>query len=373
MPPLAIERGLPATPGFLDENKGDIMRIFGILLCLIALGLTGYSAIAYKAPGIEEDIEARTAQAISAIAGDDVEVRVDGRHVTLSGAVGGAEQKQAMLSAVAAVPGALGPVDALERMATASDYRIDVVKDESGRVTIEGMAPDPASKEAIAAEAGALFGDDLDVDVEIVRGTPSEDWQTAAVSSLDALATMRHGRLSITGSDIVLEGEVAGDADVEAIDMFAETIPEKFTWTHDVGVHREKAEPFTFSVVKDPDGGLRLSGFAPDEETRETLIERGQAIGGDKPVIADVRVADGMPDEEWPSLVLAGIEAMKDMDAGRFDVVGNDVSFASGPEITVTEITPEADQTSTPAAATAEEDAVLFRGRPPGCRSGAAG
>ncbi|MGI9417859.1 MAG: OmpA family protein [Geminicoccaceae bacterium] len=340
------------------------MRFFGIILCLIALGLTTYSALTYMAPRIEADIEARTSRAVATVAGDDIDIRVDGRHVTLSGTVADDRQRLQVLSMAATVPGALGPTDALQQMASTAPYRFEVVKDQDGRVTIAGMAPDQEAKESIAAESRALFGDAVAVDIEIAEGAPSEDWQRAAISSLDALATLRQGRLAITDSDIVLEGDVAADADVEAIDMFAETMPQGFTWTHDVGTPRERVDPFTFSVVKDPEGGLRLSGFAPDEETRATLIEQGKAVSGSIPMIADIRVADGMPDEEWPSLVIAGISAMKDVDTGRYDVVGNDVSFASDDETAVDGSAPEAapppgqDQQTAQLAVTGNDDTV---------------
>ncbi len=322
----------PALPWILREEKADIMRIFGILLCLAALGLTGYSALTYKAPGIEADIKGRALQALSPLAADDVDVRVDGRHVTLAGRIADDEQRLAILNAAAALPGALGPIDHLEMAAIASPYRFSAVKDEGGDLVVEGHAPTVDVKSSIEAEAKALFGDEASVRIDISDGAPSDDWQTAAMIGLDALATMRRGKLSITDGNIVLEGEVASKDDVEAIDIFATTMPEGYSWTHDVGIRKETVEPFSFSVIKSQDGSLSLQGFAPDEETRAALIDEGKAISGDKPLIADIQIADGMPDQEWPALVQAGISAMKDMEAGRFDVTDNDVSFASNPE-----------------------------------------
>jgi len=307
------------------------MRIFGILLCLTALGLTGYSALTYKAPKIEADIERRMVKALSALTDEQIDVRVDGRHATRSGRVSDEERRQRVLDVTAAVPGVLGPIDNLERLELVSPYRFGAVKGEDGRVTVEGLAPTSEARASIATDARAIFGDEASIDIELAAGAPAGDWHAATSLALDALATMRRGKLSITDSNVVLEGEVAGEADVEAIDIFAETMPDGFIWTHDVGVHQEPVTPFTFSVVKDPDGGLWLSGFAPDEDTRAALIEQGKAIGGDNPVIADIQIKGGMPDQEWPFLVHAGISAMKDMEAGRFDVIDNDVSFSSDP------------------------------------------
>ena len=234
-----------------------------------------------------------------------------------------------MLRTLAAVPGVVSLTDNLYWRATISPYRFDAVKNGDGQVTVEGLAPTLESKARIEANIEALFGTDAQVEIEVAHGAPSDHWHDAAASALDALAATREGKLAITDSDVVLEGEVASDGDVEAIDLFAETLPEEFTWTHDVGLHQEEVELYTFSVVKDPVGGIWLSGLAPDEAVRDALVEQATVLGEGQPVIVDIRIAGGMPDEEWPNLVQAGISAMKDMDSGRFDVVGNEVSFSS--------------------------------------------
>ena len=337
---------LVTLPRIVREEKADIMRIFGILLCLAALGLTGYSALTYKAPGIEADIRGRAAQALSPLVADDVAVRVNGRHVTLDGRVADSEQRLAVLTAAAAVPGALGPIDNLEMAAVASPYRFSAVMDENGNIVVEGHAPTADVKTSIETDTKALFGDEASLRIDVSEGAPSGDWHSAAMTGLDALATMRRGKLSITDGNVVLEGEVASKADIEAIDIFATTMPDGYSWAHDVDIRKETVEPFTFSVVKSQDGSLSLTGFAPDEATRAALIEEGTAVGSEQPMVADIRIADGMPDQEWPALVKAGISAMKDMEAGRFDVTDNDVSFASDPEALSANAAPLADEGS---------------------------
>ncbi|MEM9626910.1 MAG: OmpA family protein [Pseudomonadota bacterium] len=307
------------------------MRFFGIVLCLAALGLTGYSALIHKAPEIEADIERRASVALASVTSEGVSLRVDGRHVTLEGNIDQSIGRQDLLDAAAGVYGALGPIDELDQAEAVSPYKFGAVRNADGKVVVEGYAPNADVKASLEAGAKALFGEDVSVQITVADGAPSSSWPEAATIGMDALAAMRQGRLSISDEHVVLEGGVAGQADIDAIDMFASTVPEGYTWAHDVGIKRETVKPFTFSVVKSIDGSLSLTGFAPDEATRSALIEEGEAIVGGQPVVADIQVADGMPDEEWPSLVQAGISAMKDMEAGRFDVVDNDVSFASDP------------------------------------------
>lgn len=341
------------------------MRLLGILICLMALALTGYSALTYKAPAIEADIAQRTAEALSAAALDDVKALVDGRHVTLQGHLADPDQRQQILRLAASVPGALGPIDRLDQAVKPSFFRFVAIKDDTGLVNVEAEAPDARSKDAIETNARALFGQDAGIDITIADGTPADGWLAATAAALDALATLRRGRVSLTETEVILEGDVAADVDIEAIDIFAAAVPDNYVWRQDVAVRRSEAEPFTFTVVKDPDGTLRLEGFAPDEATRAELIAASEAIAGDKAVVPDIQIADGMPDEEWPSLVQAGISAMKDMEAGRFDVVDSDVSFSSDPAVTGDEAT-AATLAETDDVASTQTDASVDAAATPG-------
>ncbi|MGI9504951.1 MAG: OmpA family protein [Geminicoccaceae bacterium] len=326
------------------------MRILGILICLVALGLAGYSAFTYKAPQIQADIEKRMATALSILEADDVEVSVDGRHVTLEGRVADDNQRQEVLRVAAAVPGVIGPIDALEQLPLASPYRFDAQKDEDGNIVVEGHAPTDEVKAAIEASARALFGDDASVAIELAGGAPSAEWQDVVTSAMDALATTHQGSVAISNRDIMLDGDVALEADVDAVAIFAQSMPEGYRWTDLVSVLREEVSPFTFSVVKEADGHLNLSGYAPDDATKAALIDAGKAVAGDRPITADIQVADGMPDAEWPALVQAGISAMNDMEAGRFDVVDNDVAFTNDPTTEAADAEPDTQPTSEPAS-----------------------
>lgn len=351
------------------------MRFLGVLFCLAALGLTGYSALIYKAPKIQHDIQARTVQSLASL-DTAVAVHVDGRHVTLEGSVADDSQRRKILETVSALPGVLGPVDKLDHQSPVSPYRFGAVKDEIGDVAVAGYVPTEEAKAAIIGDAKALFGDDADITIEVAGGAPSGDWQAAATAGLDALAMLRQGKLSISNREILIEGSVTAEADIEAIQFFSGLMPEGYSWSDDLaldpgsGIDRAetsapandavaavaddedasqptglqlggnndpnarpqaKVEPYTFSVVKDARGGLFLDGFAPNETARAALIEESKAVSGGSPVIADIQIADGMPDDEWLAMVRAGIGAMQDMESGKLEVVDNEVSFSREP------------------------------------------
>ncbi|MEM9439498.1 MAG: OmpA family protein [Pseudomonadota bacterium] len=377
------------------------MRFFGVLLCLAALGLIGYSALTFKAPKIQADLEERTREVLLATAVnadvDAINVRADGRQITLEGPIANDDQRQRVLDAVSALPGVLRTVDRLDPSDATSPYRLGAVKDPNGEVVVTGYAPDGSAKMAIVTTARALFGDDARITIDLADGAPKEGWAEAAAAALDAFAITLQGSLSIANEEILLDAKVTSEADIDAIEFFSEMVPDGYLWTNDLSVgndsdpqplevvaapsvsaevetsaevdttvlalerqdsdssassgsgsgqaaitgsergndpvstERRRVAPYTFSVVKDQQGGLFLKGFAPDKAARDVLIDAGKNVGDGLPVIADIEIADGVPDDEWLSMVQAGINAMQDMQSGRLDIVDSDVAFTSNP------------------------------------------
>ena len=79
----------------------------------------------------------------------------------------------------------------------------------------------------------------------------------------------------------------------------------------------QPADPYTFTVEKSVDGSLNINGFAPNEKTKQAMIDQAKAIALAHPVIADIQIADGMPDQNWPDLIFAGIGAMAQVEARK--------------------------------------------------------
>lgn len=374
------------------------MRFFGVLLCLAALGLTGYSALTFKAPMIQADLEERTREVVLATmangGADAISVRADGRQITLEGPITDDNQRTKVLNAVSTLPGVLRTVDRLDLSTVISPYRFGAVKDQGGDVAVSGYAPTEQTKAAIVTTAMALFGEEASITIDLADGAPKEGWALAAAAALDALAVSHHGSISISDETIFLDANVTTEADIDAIQFFAEMLPDGYRWTDNLTVgsddkisetldtapsvsaevdarrvapegrdnepadaggrgveqvensgavngndpilpEKRLVEPYTFSVVKDQQGGLFLKGFAPDQASRDALIEAGKTVGGGAPVIADIEIADGVPDDEWLSMVQAGINAMQDMQSGRLEIVDSDVAFTSNPNAEV--------------------------------------
>lgn len=383
------------------------MRFFGIAACVIALALTAYSAIVFHAPKIQADIQERAERSLAGIASAPIDVVVDGRFVILRGSVGDDQEREQLIELASDVWGGLGPVDELERLTVMAPYRFEATKNDDGGIVIEGFAPDEDIREQLQADAKSIFGEKADIRITLAKGMPEGDWRGIAGLGMDALATLEQGKLSIDDTDVTLAGKVVDPEDIETIDMFVGAAPEGFAWKNDL-VHAEdevadiagtdeateredpalsganaaavdgdetvsasSATPFTFQILKNTDGSLDISGMAPDDDTRQAMIERAKAVAATKPVVADIQIADGMPAGDWPDLVLSTIDAVSAVESGQFDIVDNDVSFSEG-EIAVRATEPrddavdgqkgESDETATIAASDEESGAVADDG-----------
>ncbi len=322
------------------------MRLFGVGSCLAALGLTCYSAITYKAPLIEEDIRERTARALAETSVEEFSLVVDGRTVTLQGAVHDDQERLEILEVASTVWGSrLDLEQDLQLIETVAPYRFGVTKNEGGRISVQGFAPSAEIRTQIHDDAVAIFGQASDIEVNLAKGEPKGDWRAIVGLGMDALATLEQGELVIQDMAVTLSGNVSDPADTEAIDIFADAAPNDVVWTNDlsaVGVLPEATstglssedqlaggavDPFTFKVVKNTDGSLMLSGYAPDIDTRDIMIDQAKSISPEIPIVANIRIAEGMPNPDWPELVYAGIGAMAQVEAGTYEVIGDDVAF----------------------------------------------
>ena len=184
------------------------MRFFAVIVCLVALVLTGYSAITYKGPEIQDDILERTERALADMTADPIDVVVDGRHVTLRGTISDDQDRVELLRVAGEVWGGLGPIDELERLTVIAPYRFGATKDLDGKAIIEGLAPNAELRDQMEADAKAIFGDQADVRIDLAAGAPDGDWRNIAGLGMDALETLEQGELKVVDQDVSLIGDV---------------------------------------------------------------------------------------------------------------------------------------------------------------------
>lgn len=89
------------------------------------------------------------------------------------------------------------------------------IRDDSGRVTLQGAVGDPASQAAIGSYATAVFGADRVQDATVVDSATPKGWPVRVLAGLEALAAVKEGRVAVTPDRLRVEGS-AIDPDAAA-------------------------------------------------------------------------------------------------------------------------------------------------------------
>jgi len=184
------------------------------LLIALILGITAlmfYSALWFKSESIEADITARTTDNLTSIGANDIEIDVDGRHVTLSGVVYDEATENEYLDVADATYGALGPIDGLTLQADGG--YVSAIKTADG-IALRGTVPSDEARAILVAEAESAT--DGAVDDQLIVAGPTAAWQDEATFGVGQLAGLTAGTLTVAAGSYVLSGNTDDDPAVVA-------------------------------------------------------------------------------------------------------------------------------------------------------------
>lgn len=183
------------------------MKSILIAAVLLVTLLTFYSALWLKSEDIEADIRTRVTEDLAAADAKDIEIDVDGRHVTLSGIVYDAATETAYLDTADATYGSLGPIDGLTFQNGGGFLK--AVKSPEG-ITLTGAVPSDATRAALLQTAADSTESDV-VDAMTV-GAAAGSWTDEANFGLAQLSKLEQGTLSVAPDSYTLSGVTNGDA-----------------------------------------------------------------------------------------------------------------------------------------------------------------
>lgn len=184
------------------------MRPILIVGVLFFTALTFYSALWFKSEDIEADITTRVTEDLDATDAKNIDIDVDGRHVTLSGIVYDTATETAYLDTANETYGALGPIDGLT-VPNGSGF-LKAVKSPEG-ITLTGAVPSDAARTALLEAATTSTNGDV-VDAMTV-GAAAGAWTDEAGFGLGQMALLKEGALSVAPDSYTLSGVTEGSAD----------------------------------------------------------------------------------------------------------------------------------------------------------------
>jgi OOP family OmpA-OmpF porin len=168
-------------------------------------------------------------------------------------------------------------------------------------------------------------------------GVPSQEWSNAVIQGIRALSELGQGSITFSDADVSLVGSVGTspvlfdrvvgelESNLPAVFSLHSTLPEP-----EPGEEAPSAPP-EFTATRSPEGQLQLRGRVNNELVRTTVESFAKARFGVDAVYTAARIDDSLP-SNWPTRVLAGLQALSELDHGAAIVQENllQVRGASG-------------------------------------------
>jgi outer membrane protein OmpA-like peptidoglycan-associated protein len=92
-----------------------------------------------------------------------------------------------------------------------TDLTWKATREPNGMVTIEGEAPDDASRIHLVEIAQQIYAGSSVTDNMKIVGAASEPWSSAAHLGLEEMARLRNGEVSISGKELLIKGAAESD------------------------------------------------------------------------------------------------------------------------------------------------------------------
>ncbi|SDK41642.1 OmpA family protein [Aliiruegeria lutimaris] len=170
-----------------------------------------------------------------------------------------------------------------------------------------------------ASEAG-LEGE---VDCTLGLGVPSTDWAEAVIQGIRAVAEFEGGSVTFSDADVTLVAlettpqalfdRIVGELESNLPDVFSlhSVLPEPVV----MDGAGEGDGPPEFTATRSPEGQVQLRGRLNNDMVRSTVESFAKARFGVDNVYTAARIDEELPDE-WPVRVLAGLQALSELDSG---------------------------------------------------------
>ncbi|WP_170332537.1 OmpA family protein [Ruegeria arenilitoris] len=202
--------------------------------------------------------------------------------------------------------------------------------DETGGTFDACSAQDEDARDAIvaAAEKAGMTGP---YSCTIGLGVPSPNWDVAAGQSIQALADIGQGSVTMSDADITLIAAQGTDPALfdRVVGELENALPEVFA-LHAVLPEPETVEqtgPVEFSTTRSPEGLVQMRGRIGDETTRDMVDSYARAAFGSEQVHTATRIVSDLP-ADWSVRVLAGLEALAQLHNGALIVTPDSVSVS---------------------------------------------
>ena len=200
-----------------------------------------------------------------------------------------------------------------------SDYWISVTRQEGGVLVFDGYVPDQATRDAFAETANA------DVNfLKLGSGAPAS-YRSGVDFGLKLLEQMDEGRFVLNQNALSISGTTETAAGYRRISaLLATELPQGLSVAA-TDLQPPRRAQYDFSVRRDADGAISLSGVVPNPQTEDTVL----ALAGDG-ATSNVDFATGEPTDFVASAEQA-IQLLAWLDEGQVIFDGTNWTISGTP------------------------------------------
>ena len=146
------------------------------------------------------------------------------------------------------------------------DYWVSISRQSGGVLVFDGYAPDAAARDQLGQHSGA------DISwLKLGSGAP-EGYDAATAFGLDILDHLSEGRFALRGSVLTVNGVADTQAEFLSLrDTLASKVPAGLILAK-AEIAAPRIDSYMFSLRRQPNGNLLLSGFLPNPEMEQRLL-----------------------------------------------------------------------------------------------------
>lgn len=194
-----------------------------------------------------------------------------------------------------------------------------------GAITLGGHLPDADLRRAVVARAvGLEQGATVTDALRLGSGAPEGDYAGAVDAALAALGRLAKGKATLEGPSLMIVGEGRANINAEAVTRMArDKLPKGFQLAT-VDVESGPAAPYRLTVSRAGDA-VTLAGHAPDEATRQRIVDLVRRSFPDAPMNERLSVARGAP-AHYIEAVDAALDQLARLETGEVTI--NDSAVA---------------------------------------------
>jgi OOP family OmpA-OmpF porin len=300
-----------------------------LLIGILLLAGVGWFAVDHYSPRIQEDLLDRSRASLEAEGmGDNTDVSIDGRNITITGTVADqqmsdrAEELVGGTFGVRSVNNELVIGDAAAQQGATdnlSEPTLGITAGD-GKVTLSGVVSDQKFAQSLKDNAIAQYGEDNVIDeLQIDENATNPGW-IAAVNELQTdMAGVEGSALSIQDGTLTLTGTAADEEQKEAIGSKAQAL---LAGQLEVDNQLEAPEPAApslpaFASVQETETDIVLNGFM-SEEGAQQIVQAYESTG--KTVVNNISINELAETPAWGENFGGALSAMQSVTDGKLTV-----------------------------------------------------